>query len=264
MTAAAELSIEGVGFCYDRGFPTEKVVLDSVSLCVRSGELVSIAGRTGSGKTTLGLIMAELLKPHSGRVRLLAAGEMRARPGSDAAAGESGRRSGPSAAGRSAQGRLDVVMVFQVPESQFFEEDVFSEVAFGPSRLGLKGGELDSRVRSSLERVGLDPSRVLERSPVRLSEGEKRSVAIASALACEPGFLVLDEPGISLDWRASARIFSLLRGLADSGVCVVVLTHEVDRAVRHSDSVAVLSAGRIAATGRLTADEVYNLWRDNG
>jgi len=239
----AELVLTDVGYGYDRGLPTEKAVLRSVSLSVRSGQFLSIAGRTGSGKTTLGLIMAGLLKPQSGRVRLLPA------------PGESETSS------RSEVGRLDVVMVFQVPESQFFEEDVFSEVAFGPSRLGLRGGELESRVSSSLERLGLDPARVSRRSPIRLSEGEKRNVAIASALACRPRFLILDEPTISLDWRASARLLFLLRGLTDSGVSVVVLTHEVDRAVRHSDLVAVLSDGTLSSPGKPTAQEVYDCWR---
>jgi len=244
---AAELVLRGVGFSYDRGLPTEKAVLRSVSLRVRAGELVSVLGRTGSGKTTLGLIMAGLVRPQSGRVSVV--GEA-----ADPAGGQSSR---PEAAGR-----LDVVMVFQVPESQFFEEDVFSEVAFGPSRLGLRGGELEARVRSSLERLGLDPVRVSGRSPVRLSEGEKRNVAIASALACEPRFLILDEPTISLDWQASARLFAVLRRLAGSGVSVVVLTHEVDGAVRHSDRVAVLAAGTLSVPGRLNAQEVYESWRE--
>jgi energy-coupling factor transport system ATP-binding protein len=246
MHEASELLLSDVGYCYDRGLPTEKAVLRSVSLSVRSGRFLSIAGRTGSGKTTLGLIMAGLLKPQSGRVSLLPS------PG------------GPDRPGRSDPGRLDVVMVFQVPESQFFEEDVFSEVAFGPSRLGLRGKELEARVSSSLERLGLDPGRVSRRSPIRLSEGEKRNVAVASALACRPRFLILDEPTISLDWRASGRLYSLLRGLADSGVSVIVLTHGVEAAVRHSDVVAVLSGGELSAPGRLTVREVYESWYEGG
>ncbi len=251
-----ELVLTNVGFSYDRGLPTEKAVLRSLSLRVRGGEFTSVVGRTGSGKTTLGLIMAGLVKPQSGEVGLR---RVQQKPCAGPGAGPEPDRVAESSGGA---GRLDVVMVFQVPESQFFEEDVFSEVAFGPSRLGLKGGDLEARVRSSLERLGLDPARISRRSPVRLSEAEKRNVAIASALSCEPRFLILDEPTISLDWAASARLFRLLRRLVESGVSVVVLTHEVDKAVVHSDAVAVLSAGRLSAAGRLTPKDVYASWRE--
>ena len=220
-------------------------MLRSLSLRVRAGEFVSVVGRTGSGKTTLGLVMAGLLKPQSGEVTV--------RP----------ERPEPSD-GHGVTGRLNVVMVFQVPESQFFEEDVFSEVAFGPSRLGIKGEELSTRVFSSLERLGLDAARISRRSPIRLSEGEKRKVAIASALSCEPLFLILDEPTISLDWQASTHLLSLLRRLADSGVSVIVMTHEVEHAVRYSDGLAVLSRGTLSASCRLTADDVYGCWKERG
>lgn len=252
--AGMELVLEDVGFSYDRGLPAEKAVLRSVSLRVRSGELLSIVGRTGSGKTTLGLVMAGLVRPQSGEVGLRRAGE-ESRGGSYCTTERL-----HAASPMEAPGRLDVVMVFQVPESQFFEEDVFGEVAFGPSRLGLKGDRLETRVRTSLERLGLDPGPMLRRSPARLSEGEKRNVAIASALACKPRFLILDEPTISLDWLASARLFSVLRRLADSGVSVVVLTHEVEKAVRHSDFVAVLSNGRLSRPDRLSEEQVYESW----
>ncbi len=237
----AELILESLGFSYDLGLPTERAVLESLSLRVRTGELVSVVGRTGSGKTTLGLIMAGLLKPQTGEVRL------------------DGTR---TVEAQSPDGRIDVVMVFQVPESQFFEEDVYSEVAFGPLRLGLRGAELKDRVFRSLSRLGLDPVSVAGRSPAWLSEGEKRKVAVACALSCDPRFLILDEPTISLDWQATAGLFALLRTLSASGVCVVVMTHEVEHAAAHSDRIAVLSGGRLRASGRLSAEEVYSFWRD--
>jgi energy-coupling factor transport system ATP-binding protein len=235
-----DLVLKDVGFSYDRGLPTEKAVLRSVSLTAKSGELVSVVGRTGSGKTTLGLIMAGLMKPQSGEVFVTGRGA-----------------SQPEAGAR----RLNAVMVFQVPESQFFEEDVFGEVAFGPSKLGVRHEELPSRVFSSLSRLGLDAARISLRSPTRLSEGEKRKVAIASALSCEPRFLILDEPTISLDWLASKHLFSLLRVLADDGVAVIVLTHEVGSAARFSDRLGVLSQGAVVASGKLEAEEVFDIWQ---
>jgi energy-coupling factor transport system ATP-binding protein len=240
-----ELVLDGVQFSYDRGLATEKVVLHSFSLNAREGELLSIVGRTGSGKTTLGLIMAGLLAPSRGRVTFedapddpIAARERRAERGSEGAG---------------------VVMVFQFPESQFFEDRVFDEVAFGPSRLGLGDEAIQERVISAMERMTLDFRSLSNRSTLSLSEGEKRKVAIASALSCEPRFLILDEPTVSLDWEASVHIFEVLRELTKYGVSVIVMTHEVDDAVSYSDRIAVLAAGRLAASGRLAKNEIYRL-----
>jgi energy-coupling factor transport system ATP-binding protein len=236
-----ELVMEDVGFCYDRGLPTETRVFDSVSLTARSGELLSVVGRTGCGKTTLALLMAGLLKPTAGRVTLRDSRDI-PRPGS------------PRPVDRAV--RTDVVMVFQFPESQFFEMNVFSEIAFGPSRLGLKDEELSLRVESAMRRVNLEPDVHSDRHTSELSEGEKRRVAIASALSCAPHFLILDEPSISLDWEASGNILRILRELALSGTSVIIATHEVESAAALSDEVVVLAERGIAASGKLTPEEI--------
>jgi energy-coupling factor transport system ATP-binding protein len=243
-----ELVLKNVGFSYDCGLPTEKKVLESVSLRVGQGELVSVLGRTGSGKTTLGLLMAGLLKPQRGEVTLNGP-----EPGPPV-------RTEPLGGDSSLAGRPRAVMVFQVPESQFFEETVFDEVAFGPSRSGLAGSQLCDRVFSSLERLGLDALEIAHRSPTRLCEGEKRKVAIASALSCRPLFLVLDEPTVSLDWEATAHLFTVLKGFKETGVSVIVMTHEVESALAYSDRVEVLAFGRVRASGRLAAAKVYECW----
>jgi energy-coupling factor transport system ATP-binding protein len=236
-----ELVLYEVVFSYDRGLPTESKVLDSFSLTVRSGELLSVVGRTGSGKTTLGLIMAGLLKPVAGEV---------------AFRNSSAPSSPRDIRSPAARERVDVVMVFQFPESQFFEDDVFSEIAFGPSRLGVRGAELSGRVASAMRAVGLDADSFSRRRTSELSEGEKRRVAIASALSCEPYFLILDEPTISLDWEASASVLENLRELTRTGASVVVMTHEVESAAAFSDRVAVLEGGRVAAAGSLKSEEI--------
>jgi energy-coupling factor transport system ATP-binding protein len=232
-----ELVLENIRFSYDRGLSTERVVLDSLSLKVGEGEFFSIVGRTGSGKTTLGLIMAGLLDPTGGRVKL----EDTSQPAPPVNLGAKG---------------VDVVMVFQFPESQFFEENVLGEVAFGPSRLGLGGDDVRQRVIEAMQKVKLDFGALSNRSPLNLSEGEKRKVAIASALACGPRFLILDEPTVSLDWEAGVHVFEVLNGLKQNGVSVIVMTHEVEDALAHSDRVAVLAGGRLLEAGGLSRDEV--------
>ncbi len=236
-----ELVLKDVRFSYDMGLPTERNVLDFLSMTVLPGELLSIVGRTGSGKTTLGLIMAGLLKPTAGEVILR---------GSDVTRAPINAGQGP------VRDRVDVVMVFQFPESQFFEENVFSEVAFGPSRLGVRGPELSRRVESAMGNVGLDVEGLCGRRTSELSEGERRRVAIASALACEPHVLILDEPTISLDWEASASVLENLGTLRDAGASVVVMTHEVESAVAFSDRVAVLEGGKVVSSGKLSPEEI--------
>jgi len=233
-----KLVLERIDFSYDRGLSTERVVFDSLSLKVEEGELLSIVGRTGSGKTTLGLIMAGLLDPTGGRVKLEETSQL-------------ARRANPGTEG------VDVAMVFQFPESQFFEEDVLREVAFGPSRLGLGGDEVRQRVTTAMQKMKLDFCALSNRSPLSLSEGEKRKVAIASALACEPRFLILDEPMVSLDWEASVHIFEVLNELKQNGVSVIVMTHEVEDAFAHSDRIAVLAEGRLVEAEGLSKDETY-------
>jgi len=226
------LVLENVRFKYGQG----KCVLDSVSFEAQEGELVSVVGRTGSGKTTLGLVMAGLFAPTEGRVAIKE---------------------------RSAPAGLDVVMVFQFPESQFFEETVFLEVAYGPICLGLGAREVRERVEASLQKLGLDAKDFSERSPLTLSEGERRRVAIASALSCEPRFLILDEPTVSLDWEAAAHIFDVLRELKSGGVSVVVMTHDVEDTVFHSDRVAVLEGGKILDLGKPAGgivNEIYGIF----
>lgn len=249
-----ELLLDSIQFSYDRGLPTERRVLDSISVRVRKGELLSIVGRTGSGKTTLGLIMAGLLDPTRGRVTLedSSVSSITTVKTSVGDAGDARPRrpvSTPHAtppAIRKPEG-ADVVMVFQFPESQFFEESVFGEVAFGPSRQGLGDEAVRQRIVSAMQKMRLDFDALSDRSALTLSAGEKRRVAIASALSCDPRFLILDEPTVSLDWEASAHVFEILKELRSDGVSVIVMTHEMEDALAYSDRIAVLAEGKLEA-----------------
>ena len=243
-----ELLLDSIQFSYDRGLPTERIVLDSISLRVREGELLSIVGRTGSGKTTLGLIMAGLLDPTKGRVALEHSPANSITPAGTLIGGAGTPRSRQPSSGPPAKREpegADVVMVFQFPESQFFEESVFREVAFGPSRQGLGGEAVRQRVVSAMQKMRLDFHALSNRSTLTLSAGEKRRVAIASALSCGPRFLILDEPTVSLDWEASTHVFEILKGLRRDGVSVIVMTHEMEDALAYSDRIAVLAEGKL-------------------
>jgi energy-coupling factor transport system ATP-binding protein len=218
-------------FSYDRGTPHERPVLRGVDLEARPGELLGVIGANGSGKTTLIQHLNGLLLPQRGRVRV------------------GDRLLGPGVALRELLHR-QVGLVFQFPEKQLFGETVDEDVAAGPEFAAVPEGAIPERVRSALERVGLDPVEHGPRPPFALTWGEKRLVAIAGVIVLETPCLVLDEPGAGLDPAGRRRVMGLLAGLARrEGRTVVVVSHHLDDLFRVADRVAVLHEGRIVSCG---------------
>ena len=200
----------------------ETTALDGVSLAIDDGEFVVLAGANGSGKTTPVRHFNGLLSPDEGTVLV------DGRPVED----------DPVAA------RTTVGMVFQNPRDCFVAATVGADVAFGPENLGLSRGEIDSRVDAALEAVGMADRRGARVD--RLSGGEQSRVAVADALAMEPGHLVLDEPFAGLDWPARRRVLEHLDDLSARGTGVVVVTHDLRDLLERADRVVALSAGRVA------------------
>ena len=209
--------------------------LDNVSLKVRKGEFLGIAGHTGSGKSTLIQHMNGILHPTSGRVVAF---------GSDIA--EKG-------AANDIRGRVGVV--FQYPENQLFAATVAEDVAFGPRNLGLSEEEVSKRVERSLRTVGLNPEEIAARSPFELSGGQQRRVAFAGVLAMEPEVLVLDEPAAGLDPKARKSFLDMVSHLHEKGLTVVMVSHNMDDLANLCDRVAVMSEGKLLMEG--TPAEVF-------
>ena len=209
--------------------------LDNVSLKVRKGEFLGIAGHTGSGKSTLIQHMNGILHPTSGRVVAF---------GSDIA--EKG-------AANDVRGRVGVV--FQYPENQLFAATVAEDVAFGPRNLGLSEEEVSKRVERSLRTVGLNPEEIAARSPFELSGGQQRRVAFAGVLAMEPEVLVLDEPAAGLDPKARKSFLDMVARLYEEGLTVVMVSHNMDDLANLCDRVAVMSEGKLLMEG--TPTEVF-------
>lgn len=209
--------------------------LDNVSLKVRKGEFLGIAGHTGSGKSTLIQHMNGILHPTSGRVVTF---------GSDIA--EKG-------AANDVRGRVGVV--FQYPENQLFAATVAEDVAFGPRNLGLSEEEVNARVERSLRTVGLNPEEIAARSPFELSGGQQRRVAFAGVLAMEPEVLVLDEPAAGLDPKARKSFLDMVSHLHEEGLTVVMVSHNMDDLANLCDRVAVMSEGKLLMEG--TPAEVF-------
>ena len=233
----ANIKVEHLTHIYSRGTPFEKVAIDHIDLELPAGELVGIIGHTGSGKSTFIQHLNGLLKPSEGRV-LLDGGDIHA----------------DKAATRAA--RFRVGLVFQYPEYQLFEETVYKDIAFGPKNMGLDAAEIDRRVHQAAGFAGV-AEELLEASPLELSGGQKRRIAIAGVIAMEPEVLILDEPTAGLD---PAGRESILQNITDyrreTGCTVLLISHSMDDVARIADRLVVFDRGRVAMDG--TPAEVFD------
>ena len=209
--------------------PSSPWALRDVSLTVRRGEFLGLAGHTGSGKSTLVQHLNGLIRPQEGSVYALGLDLVNKK---DAAAV-----------------KAKVGVVFQYPERQLFAETVAQDVAFGPHNLGLSQAEVAHRVESSLARVGLDLATVGDKSPFELSGGQQRRVAFAGVLAMEPEVLVLDEPMAGLDPAARSDFLELIDRLHRDGLTVVMVSHSMDDLANCCDRIVVMNEGAVFAEG---------------
>lgn len=209
--------------------PSSPWALRDVSLTVRRGEFLGLAGHTGSGKSTLVQHLNGLIRPQEGFVRALGLDLSNKK---DAAAV-----------------KAKVGVVFQYPERQLFAETVAQDVASGPHNLGLSQAEVARRVETSLARVGLDLATVGDKSPFELSGGQQRRVAFAGVLAMEPEVLVLDEPMAGLDPAARRDFLGLIDRLHRDGLTVVMVSHSMDDLANCCDRIVVMNEGAVFAEG---------------
>lgn len=229
------IQTEHLSHVYSAGTPFERGALTDVDFTAYKGEYLGVIGHTGSGKSTLIQHLNGLLKPTSGRVLL---------EGKDIWESKE----------RTHQTRFQVGLVFQYPEYQLFEETVEKDIAFGPQNLKLDEKEIKHRVTEAMLLVGLDDS-LRKASPFNLSGGQKRRVAIAGVLAMNPSILVLDEPAAGLDPAGRRSMLELIRGIHQSGVTVVMVSHSMDDVGKYCDRLYVLDHGRIEYQG--TPAEVF-------
>ncbi|MDR1572020.1 MAG: energy-coupling factor transporter ATPase [Clostridiales Family XIII bacterium] len=225
------IRVEDLVYVYGEGTPYETRALDGVSMEIEDGELIGLAGHTGSGKSTLVQHLNGILRPKSGRV-FVDGSEITAR--------------GAKLTGL----RRRIGLLFQYPEYQLFEETVYKDVAFGPSNLGLSEAETDQRVREAMFLAGLDFESAAQRSPFELSGGQKRKAAIAGVLAMRPDILILDEPTAGLDPKSQSDILRMLGNIRKSrGIIIILISHNMDDMARLADRIFVMEKGRIELSG---------------
>lgn len=224
-------------FTYAPGTPFSVRALNGVNLRVEDGEFVGVIGKTGCGKSTLIQQLAGLGKPTEGQVLL---------DGLDINADGFDRK----------QLRRTVGVVFQYPEYQLFEETVGKDVAFGPGKLGMTEAEIEHNVNNALSIVGFQPEQIKQVSPFELSGGQKRRVAIAGVLACDPKILILDEPIAGLDPISREQFMQLVRSLNEAGITIIMISHNMDGLADYATRVIAMCDGGIVMDG--TPHEVFS------
>lgn len=213
------LEVSRLAFAYPDGHQA----LYGVDLRIERGERVALLGPNGAGKTTLVLHLNGILAPGHGTVRI---GGL------------------PVTKANLAEIRRRVGIVFQDPDDQLFMPTVREDVAFGPANFGVRGPELIARVASALERVGMGEH--IDRSPLHLSGGQRRRVALATVLACDPEILVLDEPSSNLDPVARRELAEVLLGL---GRTMLMVTHDLPYALQLCPRSVIIDEGVVVADG---------------
>lgn len=224
------IEINNLSYVYNSGTSNGKKALDNITLSVEKGEFLGIVGGNGSGKSTLIQHFNGLLYPQTGSISVL---------GIDPRDKQNGKQLWRS-----------VGLVFQFPEQQIFEATVFEELAYGLNNMELDRAEIAVRVDEALTSVGLIPEQVRELSPLCLSGGMRRRIAVASILAMKPEILILDEPTAGLDPEGCAHILTTVkRYQQEQKVTVIMVSHCINELIILADRLTLLDQGRLKAWG---------------
>ena len=220
------LILDKVNYIYEAGSGFEKHALKDVSCAIDKGEFIGLIGHTGSGKSTLIQHMNGIIKATSGNIFF---------DGEDIYDKDYDMR----------KLRNKVGLVFQYPEHQLFETDIFKDVCFGPRNQGLSEKDVQLRAFEALRLVGLEEN-LYYQSPFDLSGGQKRRAAIAGVLAMRPDYLILDEPTAGLDPKGRDEILGHIRKLHDeTGIAVILVSHSMEDVARYVDRIMVMNQGQL-------------------
>lgn len=218
------IELKQINYIYSPGTAYEKQAIKDINLVIPQGQFVGIIGHTGSGKSTLIQHLNGLIKATSGELYYN---------------GENIYAEGYPMK----QLRSQVGLVFQYPEHQLFEVDVFTDVCFGPKNQGLSQEECEKRAREALQLVGF-PEKYYKQSPFELSGGQKRRAAIAGVLAMRPQVLILDEPTAGLDPRGRDEILDQIAHLhGQTGMSVILVSHSMEDIAKYVDRIIVMNRG---------------------
>lgn len=218
--------VNHLSYTYNKDTALSQKALEDVSFTINEGEFIGLIGHTGSGKSTLVQLIDGLIKPSEGGIYY------------------NGENIGDDDFDMKNY-RSKVGLVFQYPEHQLFEEDVFTDVCFGPANLGLSRSEVQLRAYDALKQVGIKDEDCYQ-SPFDLSGGEKRRVAIAGVLAMKPEVLILDEPTAGLDPKGRTEILNLIATLhREKNITIILVSHSMDDVAQYADRILVMDNARL-------------------
>ena len=218
------IRLSGVSYTYPHG---ERPAIKNISLGINGNEFIAIMGRNGSGKSTLARLLNGLLLPGQGDVSV--DGLSSSRPENLLSI------------------RKKVGLLFPDPDSQLLANLVEEEVAFGPENLGLEPAEIRKRVDTALKMVSMED--YVKYPPYLLSGGQKQRICIASLLAMQPDYLILDEPFSMLDPRGRKDLLTLLKKMREQqGITLVLITHSLEEAMQ-AEQIIIVDNGQIHTIG---------------
>ncbi len=235
------LRVDNISYEYEKGTAMSVHALAHVSVNIPDGQFIGLVGHTGSGKSTFVQMLNGLLKPSEGHIYW---------NDQDIHADGFDRK----------KLRADVGLVFQYPEHQLFEQDVISDVMFGPRNLGFSEEECRKRAEKALRSSGLSEE-FWKQSPFDLSGGQQRRAAIAGVLAMQPKVLILDEPTAGLDPRGRDEILDMVRGMKQQlHMTILLVSHSMDDVAEYADRIIVMNDAKILMDG--SPKEVFARYKE--
>lgn len=226
------IEIKELSFSYD-----SKPFIDNLDLKINDGEMVGIIGNTGCGKSTFVRLIAGLIKSDSGKIII---------DGDDITNKKFNKKIL----------RRKLGIVFQFPEMQLFEQTIEKDIFFGLKQYKLTYDEKYKRAKETLEFLGLDFERIKDKSPLALSGGEKRKIAVAGILVCKPKYLIFDEPIAGLDCNSRDSFMKLLLALKQNGTTIIIISHNTDYLAEYADRILVMDGGKIVLDDK--PNEIFN------
>ena len=226
------IEIKELSFSYD-----SKPFIDNLDLKIDDGEMVGIIGNTGCGKSTFVRLIAGLIKSDSGKIII---------DGDDITNKKFNKKIL----------RRKLGIVFQFPEMQLFEQTIEKDIFFGLTQYKLTYDEKYKRAKEALELLGLDFEKIKDKSPLALSGGEKRKVAVAGILVCKPKYLIFDEPIAGLDCNSRDSFMKLLLALKQNGTTIIIISHNTDYLAEYADRILVMDGGKIILDDK--PNEIFN------